>query len=99
MQAVRNLDDETSGLDMMVFLKNIGAASKPSKTLENLVELLSLGRVTLGSRMSVKELTSVCVAAHSVKSDEPMFAGLEGIALGYAMNKERVKRIDEVLSV
>jgi tRNA nucleotidyltransferase/poly(A) polymerase len=97
MQAVRNLDDETSGLDMLVFLQSIGAVSKPSKTLENLVKLLTLDRVTLCSRMSVGELTSVCEAAHSVKSDEPMFAGLEGIALGYAMNKERVKRIDEVL--
>jgi tRNA nucleotidyltransferase/poly(A) polymerase len=97
MQAVRNLPTEKTGLDMMIFLKNIGSASKPSKTLANLVNLLILGRVVLGSKVGVGELTSIYEAAHSVKSDELMFTGLEGIALGYAMNKERVKRIDEVM--
>ena len=97
MQVVRRLPVKKTGLEMMSFLKSMGAASKPSKTLENLIDLLTLGRVTLGSQIGFGDLTSVYEAAHSVKSDEPMFAGLEGIALGYAMNKERVKRIDEVL--
>jgi tRNA nucleotidyltransferase/poly(A) polymerase len=98
VKAVRELNDDTTGLDMLNFLKNMGASSKPSKTLEHLVDLLTLGRTTLGSEFGFGDISDISEAAHSVKSDEPMFAGLEGIALGYAMNKERVTRMDKVLS-
>ena len=97
MHAIRSLPDEMTGLDLLNFLKNMGASSKPSKTLENLVDLLRLGPKSLGARLSAGSLTTIFEAAHSVKSDEPMFAGLEGIALGFAMNKERVTRMDKVL--
>jgi tRNA nucleotidyltransferase/poly(A) polymerase len=97
VQAVRSLPDEMTGLDLLNFLKNMGASTKPSKTLENLYDLLRLGPKSLDTKLSADSLTTIFEAAHSVKSDEPTFAGLEGIALGYAMNKERVKRIDGVL--
>ena len=95
MRSLPKMRSQWTGEMVAKLLKRFGAVSQTSKTLENLVKLLSLGWSKMGSPMMPSELVALANTAHTVRASEEMFEDLEGPALGEAMLKERIRRMDE----
>ena len=98
VRSMPKLKSQWTGDMFARLLKRFGAVSQSSKTLENMIKLLSLGWTDMGSPMMSSELVSMANTAHTVRAAEAMFEDMEGPALGQAMLLERVRRMDEVLN-